>query len=371
MSKIEKRVGMVKVPESKIRHLKNKKYFEVDDLIKLFPKCWCFFIKGRKGIGKSYSLIKIFNEVCENQGWKVAYIRTRREDARSASASFEMNPEIPIYIKGGVIYSKENNEVKGRIFYANNLSEARSQYYNGYKYIIYDEYVEQNKSNYRNLDNFARNFCKFIMDVYRENEKQNLKVFCFGNDDIVYDPFTEYFGIDVVDTYFNYDYQNNILVGNLRNYYKGVLEDNKSIGLAYYDNILMEFLTNNKSNENIDQMLNYSKAENAIIEKYIYTNNKYIGFFRLLKEPETTALKICEKSVKGIPIWCFDDISEMDNKDHVKLEPITYLPFLMGLKNLIKNGKVKYLNSNTKIEVQYMLNKFYRGSSLKMLYGGK
>ena len=364
------KAGMTRVPEDLIKFMKNKKYFEIPDL-EVFKDAWCFFIKGKKGIGKSWSLISLMNEIDKSETDKMVYLRTRNEDLKMSVASFETNKRIPFYIQNKMLISKESGRICGIAAFANNLSSLRSQNYSDYKYIIYDEYVAQNPSDYKFRDQFAGKFMRFVMDVYRDFRDEKgvspLKVYCFGNDDIEYDPFTEYFKIDIQDTYLNWDRNLGIVVGNLRNYYQGMLKDSKAYGLAYYDEAMEEFLDANKSFENLSQMINYSETDGGIIEKYLYFEGTMIAMIRLIKDPNKFAFKMVKKPIKGIPIWTFELTDDIQLRDSVLLNEFQLVPFISMLANGIKYGRYKFTNSvcKEKIEELIFLN---RHKSIQDLY---
>lgn len=353
-------LGMQKVDESFIKDLEKKKYFELKDLDR-FKNAWCFFIKGKKGIGKTYSLMKLFNEIDKSDVDLFVYMRTRREDLLRQKESWIRDNSIPFYCKGNTIFSKKNDRICGILGYANNLGSLRSNSYKNFKYIIYDEYIEQLKTNYRNIDDFAKNFMKFVMDVYRDVRNGNvsdLKVYCFGNNDIIYDPITEYFKIDVKDVLFNWDKKLGIVVANLSNYYLGMMKDSKAYGLAYYDEQLEEFLDCNKSYENVSQMINYSELDKGIIEKYIFYNYTYIAFIRLINDKNKYAFRIVNKPIKGLPIWCFESLDYMEDVNSILLQERQIVPFIVMLRDNIKHGNFKFTSSKVKEIIQDLIYMF-------------
>lgn len=362
--------GMKHIPFSKVKHLQNKKFFELKDL-DIFKDCWCFFIKGRKGIGKSYSLKTLINNVASTENDMFIYLRTRREDMRSALASFNRGNDYNIYAKNTNLYDKKTNRLVGICGYANNLTSLKSGNYTNFKYIIYDEYVESIDSNYRNKEVFAPNFMRFIMDVYRDLKKNgkvsDLKVYCFGNNDLSYDPFTEYFRVDVKDVYFNIDVYNGIVVANLQNFYKGVINDTKARGLAYYDEQLNAFLDENRSFENINQMINYSETDNGIIEKYLFWDTTYIAMIRLIDTPHIIAFRIFPKPIKNIPIWSFSTLDYIEDESCILLNEKQIIPFIIMLRDNIKFNRFKFTSSLVKEKVvELMYN--YRNVELQDLY---
>ena len=358
--------GMHPVDEKLVKHLKDKQYFEIDDITSIFKDAWCFFIKGKKGIGKSYSLKKIFDEIANDKNAKFAYIRTRDSDIKECKGSWINDKSNPFYIKSGNIFTKDKNEFKGIVGNANNLSSKRSQNYIDFKYIIYDEFVEPIQSNYKNRTVFARNFMTFVMDINRDMRDKGvtpIKVFCFGNNNMDYDPFFEYFQVDVLDTYFCYDKDNGILCANLRDYYNGVIKDSKSYGLAYYDNKLHEFLTSNISGGNLEQMINYSKVDNGIIENYYYWDKTFLAFVRLKENQNQIAIRIVDKPIKELPKWCFREMDWIERKDLVLLNDMQAIPLVQSLTNNIKFGNFKFASLNAKEKILEIIN-YYKGYSV-------
>lgn len=350
---------MVNLNEKEFKHLENKKFFELTDWTnhKLFKnKIWCYFFKGKKGIGKSYSLNKIFEEVDNSKDSKIMYVRTRRDDLLSAKIGWEENSDICFKIDGKTIISKKTGEVKGRVAYANNLSSLRSGAYKNYKFLIYDEFVEYDIKNYKNYQFFAQTFMKLILDINRDTE--DLKVFCFGNNDILFDPFSEYFKIDVQNSKINADFENGILFCNLENFYKGVVEDKKSFGLAFYDNKLIDFLRQNKNYEDLSLYANYSKSENAIVESYFFWNNKYIAFLHSLEDTKLYYLKIANKIIENIPVFCLNEIDYVLCEKAVLLNRMQIAVEINKYQQLIKNRKLKFINSEVKADFLQIINKY-------------
>lgn len=364
--------GMEVVNESFVADLEHKKYFELKDLDR-FKNAWCFFIKGKKGIGKTFSLLQLFKSIDESENALFIYMRTRREDLLRQKESWTRDNDIPFYCKGNVIYSKRTNRICGTMGYANNLGSLRSNSYKNFKYIIYDEYVEQLKTNYRNVEDFAKNFMKFVMDVYRdvrEGKVADLKVYCFGNNDIVYDPITEYFRIDVKNVLFNWDKELGIIVANLSNYYLGMMKDSRAYGLAYYDDQLEEFLDSNKSYENISQMINYSSADKGIIEKYIFFDYTYIAMVRLIDDKDKYAFRIVSRPIKGLPIWCFEVLDYIEDSNSVLLHEKQAIPFILMMRDCIKFGKFKFTSSTVKEKITDLLYR-YRNRDIVEFYKSK
>lgn len=359
--------GMSRVEENVIKDLKNKKYFELSDLDR-FSNVWAFFIKGKKGIGKSYSLIKLMNEVDASDRDMMVYLRTRREDIKSVTQAWQDSDKYPFYIKSKALISKKTGRVCGIVGYANNLGSLRSGAYENYKYIVYDEYVEQIKSNYKSIETFAQRYMKFIMDVYRD--QNSIKCFAFGNDDITYDPFSEYFKIDVKDTYFNIDNYIGVLVGNLKDYYIGKLKDTKAYGLAYYDEGLQQFLDENKNEENLEQMINYSEMDGGFIEKYIYYDRYYLAMIRLKKDPNKFAFRVVKTPIDKIPIWTFEMLDYIQDTRSVLLKDFQSIPFINMLVECIKHNKYKFASSQAK-ELMEELIFNYRHKKVEDLYKAK
>lgn len=344
-----------KIDEKLFKDLKDKKYFELKDYFdrNILKGVWCFFFKGKKGIGKSYCLRKIYEEIDNSLEDKILYIRTRLEDTRYAKNGFNENNDIPFKVESNKLYSKKDGTFRGLIAYANNLSSLRSGNYNNYKYIIYDEFVENNRSNYRNREFFAANFVKLVMDINRDTT--DLKVLCFGNNDTNFDPFSEYFMVDSLDSKFNLDKENGIFFANLEGYYKGVVQDKKSYGLAFYDERLKDFLDSNKSYENMELFENYSKANNSIVEFYYYYNKCLFSFNRKL-DNSNILIKQEIKYIDGLPVYCFNDSDNMEMGVALKMNKVQMVVEFNKWKQLIKNRIVKFLDETSKLNMLMLLN---------------
>lgn len=352
----------------KIDELKRKQFFELEDLHKHFPKAWLFLIKGKKGIGKSYQINKLLRQISKTSD-KFIYVRTRYSDLQISKNTFDTNAKIPFTIEGHKIINKDTGEQQGMAIYANSLGKFRSQNYEGYKYIIYDEYIGLSKKDYTEYNFFASTFIKFIMDVNRDYDVEKggvspLKCYMFGNNNLVFDPFNEYFKIDVKDTWFNYCEELGIVIADLKEYYLGMLEETKAYGLAYFDNQLHEFLTSNKSTENISQMINYSATENGIIEKYIISEGYYIEVIRSIKEPDKFIFKsTTEKVSDTIPCLCFNKQDYLLDNKAIFLELIQALPLIESWRLGIKKGVYFFVN-NTSKELIYNIMKRYENKNM-------
>lgn len=120
-----------------------------------------------------------------------------------------------------------------------------------------------------------------------------------------------------------------IVIADLKDYYLGMLGETKAYGLAYFDHQLHEFLTSNKSTENISQMINYSVTENGIIEKYIISEGYYIELIRSIKEPDKFIFKQTTKKVSDkIPCLCFNKQDYLIDSVAVYLELQQALPLV-------------------------------------------
>lgn len=345
-------------------NLKKKKYFELEDFFdkKELKGVWFYIFKGKKGIGKSYCLNKLYWDIFNSKKDNILYIRTRREDLLNFKNTNLLNLEFPFEFEGNKIYTrkelcrakKKKSRACGMLAYANNLSSMRSMNYANFKYIIYDEFVENNKSNYRNRDVFATNFMKFVMDVYRQTP--DLKVFLMGNNDLSYDPFTDYFNIDVQNSVFNIDKENGLFFANLGEYYTGMLKDKQSYGLAYYDERLMAFLESNQNWEDLSLYENYSKKADGFIMYYIFYDEHLYSFIFNPKE-DKFYVDLESSSIKGLPIYVLNDKDYMLCYDGTLLGDVQKWGEVSKLKNLVKSRQLRFLNDFAKDEIIEMIDR--------------
>lgn len=375
----DKGTRFVKIPDSEIEHLRNKKFFEFSDFdLPIFQGAWCFIIKAKKGMGKSYQANKEMQRIDEKEGAKMLYIRTRNIDLDSTATSFMTSDKIPFVIKGGKLYSKKTGDFKGRVGYANNLGNLRSQDYTGYETIIYDEFVEQTKENYENIDIFAYNFMLFIMDVnrdYQEGKVSPIKVYILGNNNIKLDVFAKFFKLDTFGTRYQIDKDLGVVYANFGDFYEGMLQDTKAYGLSYYSTQMEDFLNSNISLENLSKYVNYSESQEGIIEYYLLYDKKFIRVIRKYdkekkKFTDNYILMMEDNEIMQIPIYCFTQIDNIEYDRAILLNKYQIATILETLKHGIKHKTYKMTDDSVGELIDEIVTKFGKITPFELMLRG-
>lgn len=337
-----------------VADLEHKKFFEIEDLNR-FKDINFFIIKGKKNIGKTFSMISKMKEIAENNK-KFVLLRISEGEAKTISREWNADTNIPFKIKANRIYYE--NKDCGQVAWVKNLQQQRSQQFNNYQAIFFDEFVAFSEKNYGGGAEseflIVRNFIRFLIDVQRN--KKDLKVFCFGNNDITVDIFTKYFRLPINKPLLKNKFAG-ILFWNLENFYQGA---DKTLGhkLAIFDYNLENYLQKNLSLENIEKLENYEKIDNSfvrlilILHKNFYKFSEFIYFDNENKASFLSSFSISNiedlRKYSKIPKLALTLKDNLDNKDSIFWENEYLKLWLSSIFNLIKYEKLKFSDLKTK-----------------------
>lgn len=332
----------------KIKHLKNKKFFELKDLEAIFPDIDFFIVKGKKNIGKTYTMIERMKEVVA-QGKQFLYIRITESEVKTTGKEWTSDPNIPFFVKANRIYDKETKKDVGQMGYLKNLQRQRSLQYNNYSHIFFDEFVGFDVKVYGGqVDDdvkLVRQFIQLIMDVQRT--KRNIKVFCFGNNNIQIDIFTKFFRLNYKDI-IQIDKKAKVLFLNLQDYYVGG-NDTLASRLSKYDQKINDYLIRNNSLEDLDKIVNYDKTNNGIIHLILLYNNNYYSFIETIEKNKLNKFYIITDTNKpsnnNIPLVALTKADNLQNKNSIFWPKPQYEVWIQNLANLIKFEKVKFTDT--------------------------
>lgn len=240
--------------------LNEEQYFKIEHLEEMFPNGKMYIVKAKKNIGKTVSMKNRMLDLV-NKGEKFIFFRNTRIEIENQAIEWNNDPNWPFAIitsKGQIVRKLSNNSsesklVVGQIQPINGIQYLKSVGFSGYTHIFYDEYVNYKKDK-RGLTygfgseiEFVRAFFSFVNDF--ERGKTNIRIFIFGNNNQVSDPFTNHFKLTHKDTLQVY---NDIIYLNLTTHYKGA---NTTISkeLIGFDSFLTKHFN---ENENVDDTSN-------------------------------------------------------------------------------------------------------------------
>lgn len=297
--------NFIELDIDKLRDLKHKKWFELNDMRKAFPDIHMFIIKGKKNIGKSYALLQEWENLAK-QGKKFLFLRITEGEAKEFSKEISESTTNPFIIKANRIYY--NGENCGLVSWVKNLQRTRSLQFEGYSTIFFDEYVAFDEKTYGSNDlMLARNIVRLIMDVQRN--KSDLEVWFLGNNDIQVDLFTKYFKLNIYSD-IQVDYEASVAYINLRNLYEGVSKS-LATGLAFYDKQLDNYLSNNNTMGDISLLSNYLAKDNSFIRYALVIDNTYYLYTQ-------KAHKYNEKGVEKVQLINEWIITHTDKEEAIK-----------------------------------------------------
>lgn len=259
------------IPTSQMVDLKFKKWFEINDLLSKFPKGIFFIVKGKKNIGKTHSLKNLMITTAKAKK-KFLFLRISEMEAKNLKNEWNADDKFPFSVRANEIFYTTHKEKysAGKIAWIKNLQALRSLTFQDYQYIFFDEFVAFSPENYR-IDTtiLAKNFIRLISDVLRN--KQEIKIFCFGNNDIQHDFLSIYFNIDQRHP-FVCDEQAGVYYFNFKDYYQGA--NQKMIkGFAKYNPDLVDFFDKNQSFENLDNISFYFNEDEKGTYQHLYAYN--------------------------------------------------------------------------------------------------
>lgn len=346
-----------------VKKFEGKKYFEIDDLLSTFPDLNFFVIKGKKNIGKTYSIIQKMEEIAR-RGKKFVLMRITEGEAKTVTKEWNADPNIPFKIKSKrIYYQKSKNEIIdcGQVAWLKNLQSERSQQFNDYEVVFFDEFVPFQESVFgagvESQILLARNFIRFIIDVQRS--KKEIKVFCFGNNESALDIFAKLFRISL-DHPIYINKEAGVLYWNLQDYYKG---HDKTLGhkLAIFDADLEDYLASNRSFEDISKLANFNLIDKSItlfyfiLDKKIYAFSEYLHHTQknTLEQTNTFSISLAPRDlILNIPIIALTNIDYMFNKQAILWGQEQLKTWANTLRLLIKFEFLKFSDFQIKNEFE-------------------
>ncbi|AAG01278.1 P46 [Mycoplasma phage P1] len=334
----------------KLKFMEKKQYFEISDIESLDPSMRFFIIKGKKNIGKTYALLERMKDLAQ-KGEKFLFLRISDSEVKFLANEWTNDVNNPFYVKANKIYVKQTKEHIGLISHIKNLQKLRSLQYNDYSHIFFDEFVAFDEKSYGSSDSNAsltlvRNFIRLIMDVQRA--KEDIKIFCFGNNDIAVDIFSKYFRLSINEPY-QVDNEAKITFINLRHYYQGV-RSSYAKGLAFYDLVLDQYFSSNKTMEDITKLAVYDSLHNGVIRYNILLNDNYYTLVELLHKTEdklelTNSFVITNTSKpedNKRPLIALTKKDYINDSNAVELIDLQKRVLIQQWSNLIKKHKLKF-----------------------------
>lgn len=224
--------------------VKNKKYFELEDVDKLNCNYNILFFLGKKNIGKTYQLLKLLKSL--KPGEKIIYGRYSDSELKALKQEWNNTPSIPFKIKGNDLYDKEEKDEKGKELHRGklvkfkNLQNTASMQFEGYKLIIFDEIIPYNASEMKESE--VNTFFLFLSNV--ERNKDNLKIYLFGNNNGA-NPLMSKLKISLTDDLI-YKEDIKLLFINSKSLYKGIEGQKITSNLLKYAQNMLDALLDNR-----------------------------------------------------------------------------------------------------------------------------
>lgn len=279
---LDNNVGKFLAPidEKHFRKFKKKKFFELEDWIGtgLFKDIWFWMIDGKKGIGKTYRITKLLNEI-DNSDRKVMFGRMTRDEKNALKDAMNTDTKTwPFFVKKDQLYSRRTKKHKGTLFYitGNGLQKFTSLQFPEYDLVLVDEYQPLVKPD-KDWDNYVKLFLRFLSDVQRD--KPNLRVEMYGNNNSDFNPFKKFFKTDFRHKIL-VDRPAGLAVINLREYYIGVSTETNVTDLMKYDDELSNFFSKNDSGELTNDIMPLSLFEKLWPEfQVVFRGKGYIFYY--------------------------------------------------------------------------------------------
>ncbi len=230
---------MSKRLEKKYREIiKDKTYFEIDDVNKLNVDWKILFVLGKKNIGKSYQLRKLLTELKEDE--RVVFGRYSKGELDVLKTSWNLDESFPFGVKGEKIIDKKTGRYRGQLVKFKNLQTSASMNYDGVKYIIFDEIIPLDPKLITKAQVEA--FIKFLSNV--ERNKSDLKVLLFGNNNGI-NELMNAFNLGVAD-FLIWKKDIKMLYINTFELFKGIESQEITAGILKYIPAIEESLLSNK-----------------------------------------------------------------------------------------------------------------------------
>ncbi|WP_075285103.1 hypothetical protein [Mycoplasmopsis bovis] len=325
---------------------KNKKYFEFADIDKLKLNWNILFFLGKKNIGKSYQLNLLIKSLKDNE--RFIYGRFSASEIETTRTTWNDDAEWPYYIdskriirhkheftytthtnKKGESITKQANKIVGTCVIFQTLQNTASAFngFENFKFILFDEIIPLNPQEMK--PNHIESFIRFISNV--ERNKTDLKIYMLGNNN----------GPNVLMSQLKISTADNLiwreeekfLFINSQDIYKGIENQQTTLGLLKYSIAFQDAILNNKplsisqrqiTDLNIINEFNYwiSIIHNysAYHIKKINTNHQgykitmYLLHRELYVNDETIKHLIKHKNIRLIT---FDELTA-NNFDYVK-----------------------------------------------------
>lgn len=295
------------IPKKFIELFKNDKFFTIKKLETIFEGYNYFIVKTKKSTGKTYSLIQKMLE-CEYNNKKFIYIRNNVETIKNVATNWRDNENVPFLIKSttGAIVSKQTNIIVGMCTSIKNLSHLKSLNFEDYEYIFWDEFVElDNRLYYCDITALIDSFHTLIADVQRS--KPTIKVFCFGNNNVVDDIFAQYFDFSLKKNYL-WDNEAKVVYLNFKSYFEGQ-KSGLAVGVAKYNKTYEAFLANNDTLQDTSLFKEKFNHEKSLVRYMFIFQEKY---YALLQEYKLSSLN----NIIKLNNFNFEVIKEQDLKNY-------------------------------------------------------
>lgn len=301
------------------------------------------FVTSERGAGKTFSTLKYCVEKFISCGEQFVYCRRTDTELEKSSPTLMSQLQVKgffsqnkISIKKEIIYI--DGKVAGFLAAINTAYKLKSVSFLNVKYIIFDEFISENK---KYLKCEVEKFLSLIETIARMREVQ---IICLANESTIYNPYYIYFAVKPAGKVFTRFRQKSILLYKFKSeeYREAKIETKfgKLIKGTTYGNFMLENENIHDDKSFVDRLDGITKFDliNIIIDKKniavyeAHVDGQFILFF---KQRET---------VKDKPTVNFDKMLV----ENATIETLQSHPATKRISTSLKLGKIRFNDMETK-----------------------
>ncbi len=366
---------------------KNLQWFDLEEVISADKSIYpllkkyisIFIINLIKNCGKTYWIISettkllertlTLNEAKDNIDSRFVLLFRTDTILKSRSAEINNDPRYPYYIVGNKIFSKgvkttkinkNGNEVEiwmnrniliGYAFGLNVVDHFTGFQFEGVYKVFYDEYRSKRKLSRTQRDEEFKKFYTFLDNVQRD--KDDIKIYLFGNNEDDVDPIAEGFWIDKDTDYF-IDLEAGVFYLNV-NAFKGAEKESRlTTRLSKFSPTLSAYVSENKSSDMDKAMVPHSSWPKNEPWCYILVDGIYyevifdkgIYYIQAVDDYEYKAKQSYYLT------FCFLTIDSIENKNAYQLD----IDKLIMFSKFYKYDRIKFWSLNDRITWSNLFN---------------
>lgn len=333
-----------------IEFMKNKKWFEIDDLMKnkeLNPLIFLYMVVTKKGVGKTYAMRGLMKQA-EQENNKFIFVRRLKDDLKEQASDWETLEDWDYRIIGSKIINIKTGEIVGITATVSTLYNQTGKEFSGYKYVFFDEYKDK-----RGIKSYVKNefnkFTKFLIDFQRS--KKEIKVFMFANDESRYDAYTEGLNINPDVDYF-IDIDMGFFYLNTRNMYQGAVNKENTLGykLNKYNESILDELDNNATVFQDDANMSVNDTTHKQYTKYQFYLNKVAYGFILDTTDNVVIIKSLHHVNPDVFTYSMTSVDKVSFPNSVK--PVSVENVVRNWCSLLSANKLRFVRYQDKLEIE-------------------